>query len=352
MNIKKWFFVIFALYIAGYLSHALYLGKTVFGDGIFYYSWVRSIVVDHGIKFSENKYTVGPAIVWSPAVISTYLLRRGTGYEFPYQFFVGLTSVLSALAGLVLMFRLLTRFYSITISLLTTLSIAFATNLFFYGSLDPVNSHALSFFVAIFFLNVLFTEKKQWFFIGLSLGFIGLMRTQDLIYGLALIPHWKSSNKSALLGGILIGLAPQLFAWQALYGKFWTSPYLSQQEGFDVFRPHISEILFSYRSGLFFWTPILALGLVGLFVSKFNRWLKAIVFTQIYLVSTWSTWWQGASYSGRMFVSVLPLFALGLAHLYQWLWQKGWREFYFFYVFIVPLSLLNMLLIIYFLLIT
>ena len=255
--------------------------------------------------------------------------------------------MLFSIAGLVLMFRLLRSYYTPTISLLTTLSIAFATNLYFYGSLDPVNSHALSFFAATVFLNMLHFQKNS-FLTGLSLGFVGLMRTQDLIYALAI----KKVRILPCLAGFFLGFLPQLIAWQVVNGKFWMSPYLSGSEGFNFFQPHILEVLFSYRSGLFFWTPILLLGLIGLWFSKLNIWLKIIVFVQIFLVSTWSTWWQGASYSGRMFVSILPIFALGLGYMYTWLWKKTWREFYYFYVFIVPLSLLNMLLIIYFLLIT
>ncbi len=371
MKHARWFIVIFILYLAGYLSHALFLNKTVYGDGVFYYSWLRSIVVDRDIDFTNeyerfkmtqpptpsglpgNKYSVGPPLLWATDYVWTHLLSRKTGYEFNYQFFVGLDGVLAAVVGLVLLFRLLTTFFPTSASILTTLAVAFATNLFFYGSLDTVNSHAASFLAATIFLNLLLTPKRlNSFLLGLFLGIVGLMRSQDLVYALALIPYWKKLSSKTLVVGFLIGFAPQLVAWQALYGKFWMSPYLSNYEGFNFWEHHILEVLFSYRNGLFFWTPILALGLVGLWVNKLNGWLKAIVFVQIFLVSTWSMWWQGASYSGRMFVSVLPLFALGIAHVFTWLWKKGWREIYFFLIFIVPLSLLNMLLIVYFLLIT
>lgn len=370
MKLARWFLVIFALYLLGYVSHALYLNKTVYGDGVFYYSWLRSAVLDHDIDFRNeynifhlshppapsglpgNKYSIGPPLLWATDFVWTHLLSRKTGYEFNYQFFVGLDGVLAAIVGLVFLFRLLTTFFPPSISILTAVVVAFATNLFFYGSLDTVNSHAASFLAATIFLNILLIGKKQWFLIGVTLGIVGLMRTQDLIYAFALVPYWKKLSMKALATGFLIGFSPQLIAWQALYGKFWMSPYLSQYEGFNFWEPHILEVLFSYHNGLFFWTPILALGLVGLWVSKFNVWLKAIVFLQIFLVSTWSTWWQGASYSGRMFVSVLPIFALGIAHVFAWLWKKGWRESYFFSIFILPLSLLNMLLIVYFLLIT
>lgn len=311
MNPAKWFLVIFILYIAGYTAHSVYLGKT-------------------------------------PAVLLTHAFFRSNGYEFPYQFFAGLTSVLAAITGLVLLFRLLLKTYSQPVSLLTVVSIAFATNLFFYGSLDPVNSHALSFLAAVLFL--IFLLQHNWFLTGLSLGFIGLVRPQDLIYVLAIVPYRKTF-KTIFITGFLFVISVQLLIWQIQFGKFWLNPYLLN-ESFSFWRPQILPVLFSYRNGLFFWTPILLLGLIGLWKSKITVWLKIVVLVQIFLVSTWSTWWQGASYSGRMFVSSLPILAFGLAHVYEWLWEKGWREFYFWYIFIAPLSLLNMLFIVYFLLIT
>lgn len=350
MKTRQWFLIIFILYIAGFLSHSLYLGRTVYGDGRFYYAWTKSVAIDFKLP-RNNKYTIGPALVWAPAVRAAHTILGGSGNEFPYQFIVGLTSVLGAVSGLVLLFRFLTQYFPRTVSLLTTLAIAFATNLFFYGSLDSVNSHALSFFATTVFLNLLYWQKN-WFVIGLSLGVVALMRTQDVIFALTLIPHRKQIQIPELLLGFLLAFSPQLLAWQLTSGKFWMSPYLTGSEGFNLLHPHILEVLFSYHNGLFFWTPILAMGLIGLLLSKFNIFLKVLPLAQIFLVSTWSTWWQGASYSGRMFVSVLPIFALGIGHVFQWLWTKWFRELHYFFIFIIPLSLLNMLLIIYFLLIT
>lgn len=370
MNSSKWFLVIFLLYIAGFMTHAMYLKKTVYGDGVFYFSWLHSIVVDGDIDFRDeykilglsqpslpsglpgNKYSVGPPILWATNFIWLHTLLGGDGFGFPYQFVVGLTSGFFALTGLILTFRLLTQFFSSKVSILATLGVAFATNLFFYGSLDTVNSHSASFFASILFLNFLFSKSKNWFLIGFSLGLVGLMRTQDLIYMLALIPFFKTMNKIKFLVGLFIGFSPQLLAWQALYGKFWISPYISNIEGFNLLQPRVFGVLFSVQNGLFLWTPVTLIGLVGLFFSKLNKWLKIIPVLAIYIVSTWSTWWQGASYSGRMFVSILPLFALGLAHVFSWLWSRGLRETYLLLAIVFPLSALNMLLMVYFLLIT
>ena len=368
-----WIFLcIFGVYIMGFFVHAIYLHKTVYGDGVYYYSWLRSVIEDHDINFSNeyirldgaqpairtgipgNKYSVGPAILWTPVYTEIRNVIRGDGYALPYQLSVGLTSVLAALFALVLLFHILCRYFSQKISIMVIAVLAGATNLLFYGSVDAVNSHALSFFTAVVFLALLLSNRKQWFAIGFALGFLGLIRTQDLVYGIFLLPFLKKNNVMKIVAGITIPYLPQLLAWQVLYGKFWISPYLTGAEGFHFLSPNILGVLFGVGSGLFLWTPVTVLGIAGLFTGSLNRIPMRIrmiaVFTlEVYLVSSWSTWWQGASFSGRMFVSSLPIMAFGIASVFSWLSKFRFTQAYYLLIFVIPLSLLNALSIVYFL---
>ena len=154
MKRSYWFFLIAAVYLAGFFAHAILLKQTVYGDGIYYYSWLRSIVVDGDINFANeyvafgadqqltvkgllgNIYSVGPAIMWLPQFLLTHRLLNSTGFTLPYQLTVGLTSVLYALVGLFLLYQTLAKLFPKTTARLTILTIAFTTNVFFYGSLD------------------------------------------------------------------------------------------------------------------------------------------------------------------------------------------------------------------------
>jgi hypothetical protein len=349
---KKVFIVITVFYLLGFFAHALYLHKTVYGDGIYYFSWVRSIIVDHKITFTGNKYTVGPPILWSPGFVWTNSIVRSTGYEFPYQLAVGVSSVLYCLFALILLYRLLNIYFSRETALASIVGTAGATNLFFYGSLDSVNSHAVSFFASVLFLTFLFQKSKNWFLIGCSLGLVALIRTQDIILGLLVIPYLPKKQFFLLFLGALLLFLPQLTAWQLLYGKFWTSPYLGGKEGFNFLQPHLFGVLFSLQNGLIIWTPIVLLGFIGLWMKRGKIPLKLIaliVLLQLYLVASWSTWWQGASYSGRMFVSILPLIAFGLANVFSYLQHRKFRGLPFYLSIVLPLTLINLLLMIFFL---
>lgn len=367
---RKAFLFILIVYILGFSLHALYLKQTVYGDGIFYYSWVRSIIVDHDVNFANeyahfhtsqpstplnlpgNKYSVGPSLLWSPWFVWTHLLARGTGYELVYQFVVGLSSVFYAYIGLLLLYRLLIRRFGKTVSLASAVAIAGATNLLFYGSLDTVNSHAVSFFAAVLFLTFLFQKSKNWLLIGAALGLVTLVRTQDIILGLLVVPYLQKKYIYQFFIGLFLLFLPQLIAWQLLYGKFWISPYLGSTEGFNFLHPQIPGVLFSPENGLFLWTPMVLIGFVGLGIKRDGFLLKLmaiIVLLQLYLVASWSTWWQGASYSGRMFVSILPFIAFGIANIFSHFKNRLFRFPIIIYAISLPLSIINVLLITYFL---
>ena len=373
MKRQYWFFLIAGIYLVGFLGHAIFLKKTVYGDGIYYYAWMRSVVIDRDINFANdyatfganqlltakgflgNIYSIGPALLWSPQFLWIHRLLNSDGFALPYQLTVGITSIFYALFGLLLLYRTLAKFFSKTTAVLTVITIAFATNLFFYGSLDAVNSHALSFFAASLFLALLKQPNTQPLLLGASVGLLALIRPQDTLFGLLLLPRVNRKTILAIATGAILAFLPQLLAWQTLYGKFWVSPYLDRGYGFNFLQPHLVEVLFSPKSGLILWTPVIAVALVGLFLKGFpkplNRWfILLLIFLQLYLVASWTTWWQGESYGGRMFISLLPLLSLGLATVFTRLRSLHMKPPGIVLSIILPLSTINVLFMIYFLL--
>ncbi len=106
--------------------------------------------------------------------------------------------------------------------------------------------------------------------------------------------------------------------------------------------------MFNLQNGLFLWTPITLIGAIGLVTGK-KYWMLAVFVLEVFIVSGWSTWWQGASYSGRMLVSSLPLLSFGIAAVFSSLAKYRFSQLHFMLTIILPLSILNVLNIIYFL---
>lgn len=360
------------VYILGYLAHAFILGKTVYGDGVYYFSWARSIVVDRNADFTNeyayfsvsqpttdrdipgNKYAIGAPLVWFPFYLTTFILLGGDGYGQTYQIVVGMVSVLLTCFGLLLLYRTLESTYNRTLSGLAVITTALGTNLFFYGSLDPVNSHAVTFFFSSVALSLLLRQNSA-ITTGFAYGLLMLTRTQEII---SVIPAFMSSSRVKWLKlfiGIITVFSVQLAAWYILNGRF-HSQYLDSSEGFTWFSPHILGVLFSPENGLLLWTPAYLMGWIGLLYrsirTRSSLWIgmTLTVVIQIYVVASWSTWWQGASYSGRMFIGLLPFVAFGLAETFRLLSRILLTIKILVFALIFPLCALNCIAVIFFLL--
>lgn len=302
----------------------------------------------------SNKYPIGVAILLSPFFIFGHLLTilfnaPETGFSFFYQYSVFIGSLIYFAIGIFFLYKTLRVFSNKQISSISILSIIFATPLLNYATFENLYSHVFSFtlvsvllYLSIKYKHELESKKKlekndylykvvQIFFI---IGLIILVRQTNIIF--ILIPLFALSNvlvkifnrsKSEFLTLSLVGIntllitfLPQMLYW--LYSRGSLLAYSYQGEGFSLENTYFLQSLFGVERGLFFWSPILLLSLIGyIFLAK-NRKYKSIIlsFSIIFIftwviVSTWSSKTFGWGYGHRIFVDMLPLFAIGLAYL-------------------------------------
>jgi hypothetical protein len=94
--------------------------------------------------------------------------------------------------------------------------------------------------------------------------------------------------------------------------------------------PALLKICVSSEHGLFSWTPILALAVIGLFFlrrqDKFLSLYSIATFSAyVYTIGCYLDWAGISSFGSRFFVSLTPLFILGLAAFFHWM-TYSWRE--------------------------
>jgi len=315
--------------------------------------------------YLHNHWPVGPAILWFPFFLVGHIAARLAvclgrpvvldGYSLPYQLGIAVGSVVYAFTGLMLVYRLCRERFSTAICLLSLLLVWFGTSLTAYMYFMPSMSHAVSFFCSSAFIYTWYRTRHgrslaAWGGLGMLGGLVALQRLQDGIFvlmvaielGLPVIGWARERRWRQFLGllvpglvfvaGLVLTFLPQIITWQVLYGK--VAPNVYQESvglGFDWLHPRIVAVLFSSRHGLLSWTPLLAFGLAGLvLLYRSDRILTLALATvfllQLYIISCWPYWYQGASFGGRMFVSSLPMFILGLAALIEWLGKTiSWR---------------------------
>jgi ABC-type branched-subunit amino acid transport system permease subunit len=127
------------------------------------------------------------------------------------------------------------------------------------------------------------------------------------------LEHPLALGSGAVACALIVG--SQLLLYHQGTGHWWIDSYAG--EGFNWGEPHILDILFSYRKGLFLYTPMFLLALAGLYAMhrqhSFSAWAWLGFFGVLtYVLSSWWSWWYGGSFSSRPYVEYLPLFAIPL----------------------------------------
>ena len=291
-----------------------------------------------------NLYGIGNAILWGPWVLLFHAAGVAAhaigmpvaldGYSALYGAAVGIGSAFYASLGLLLLHRLLRRRFGEDAAFWSTLVAWLASPLFFYMYLHPSMSHANSFFLAALLLSLYLggDGMGRWVAMGAVAGLMTLVRFQDALLLAAVIPgellrrdggplRSRLARYAAFCAAALAVFSPQLLAWDYLQGSPFSGPRAYMMQGsVKPWAPvHVLGVLFSPRHGLFYWTPALLISLAGLLVPRGDTRLKLLCLAafaaQLWIISSWSIWWAGASFGHRMFISSLPALAVGAANL-------------------------------------
>lgn len=294
------------------------------------------------------KTYVGVAVLMTPFYLTGCLMQiviHGTcnGYEPLVQFFISIAAIFYALAGLFLIYKTLRLLnFSKTICVLTSALIFTATNLCYYSLFHPTMSHVYSFFLiaAFVYLSICLTQNTSNKYLLLSaiiLGLIVLVRPLNIIiilFPLLLLGKQKLTDLlkiktrtllvSVLFFLMIISLQPILNFLQC--GLLF--PWSYGDEGFYFTNPTLIKTLFSFRNGLFIYSPILLLTIPGLWLLRYNS-IKitsviAIVLIIIwYLLSAWWNWSSEPAFGNRSFVDWYGLMSLPVAASIGYGWKKS-----------------------------
>jgi hypothetical protein len=340
------------------------------GDPIGYYVYLRSLTHDGDIDFTndyaffqpsdeipgpnlgridsitglpDNNYTIGLPLLVAPAyAVGTLLLAHSypasrAGERFPLfldQLIFSFGGLLVAAAGIWLSFRFVCQYYPERDSLLATVVFWLCSPLLYYTAREPFQSHSASVFAVSLFLYVWsvpsLRRRLRWALMGVSAALVLMARQQDgvvflLPLGTAVLQDgWRKSSQKAMAALPFLGagfatlFALQMLVWHALRGSFLTYSY----RGFDfayLTSPRVVEVLLSSNHGLISWHPMIAVCLLGLVLMSMREqpvlgWLSLACFAaELYVIASWWCWWMGYSFGHRGFLSLTPLFILGLA---------------------------------------
>lgn len=313
----------------------------------------------------DNHFTIGPALMWIPflAVVHQAVLgahRLGAhmapdGYSWPYVDTMAVVTALAGFAGLLLSFRLARKYFPEKWAFLATVGIWLASSLPVYMYFNPSWSHAQSAFAVALFLWYWDRTRGrrllgEWAVLGLAGGLMIDVYYPNALFLLALVPEAARGGIDRLRSraprgvvnprgtlaacavfpcAVMLAFSPTLLTRWIVYGSPFESGY-TETASWNLRSPFWGRVLFSADHGLFSWTPILLLACCGLFfLWRANRGLGAALSISALafyvLIATYPDWDGISSYGNRFFVSLTPVFVLGLAALLAE-YGKAWRN--------------------------
>ncbi len=221
------------------------------GDGVGYYAYLRSALIDHDLRFEndylaanesfvlfhvdaqghilpnfytktgyvENHFSVGPAILWAPVMLAVHgsvLLAdhlgahvAADGYSRPYLLAMAFTTACYGFLSLLLAFRVARKYFDDQWAFFATLGIWMASSLPIYMYFNPSWSHALSAFSVALFIwywerTRLQRTAGQWAILGLAAGLMGNVYYPNvilLIFPALEVVYLLRENAAGLLPG-------------------------------------------------------------------------------------------------------------------------------------------------------
>ncbi|MEQ8715186.1 MAG: glycosyltransferase family 39 protein [Cyclobacteriaceae bacterium] len=354
-------------------------------DGLFYFFWLRSTLIDGDVDFRNdmeltmtssqleklldwaeenktelglvpNKYAVGWAVMnipwfvaghWTTVSINFFGFDYDlNGYSAFYQIWIVVGNIIYGFLGLIFCYLILRRFFDFDVALLSVVVVWSASSMIFYSIIKPNMSHHVA--LLLLAINYYYAIKLEedssktlpWILIGISAGLLVITRFQCAVYLLfpAIIcikSIIKGQNYWGLVLAIVFGficLFPQLLAWKFLYGEWMVYSY--GNESFNWGNPQIYNVLFSPKHGWIYSHPMMLLGLIALpffIVSQQKFWYYSILIIMtlvIYVNGSWHSWWFGASFGNRAFEGCLLFIMMGYGFLIVNLERLKWLKFF------------------------
>jgi len=298
-------------------------------------------------------FLMGMSFFYAPWFFIGHLLALGSGYpadgfSLPYQYSLGIGAIVYTIIGLIYFRKLLLEFVSDKTAALVLTIVVLGTNYLHFMTVKNLET-----------ANILFTmvaliawNTKRWHeqhqlknLIGVAAFSVltALVKPSEVM--VVLLPlFWGVTDKMSfykrlrefvdykkeylISAGIAIAIAlPQMLYWYSETGHLLFDSYKNPGVGLDLDSPHILNVLFSFRKGWLVYTPVMLFSLIGfrqLYLKNREVFWPVLLYSLVafYILSSWTEWWYGASYSIRPMITLYPLLGITLGYFIQWVFTK------------------------------
>ena len=296
--------------------------------------------VHEGSGNRVNKYAIGQAVMYTPFFLVAHAYAKVTGqypadgYSRPYQVAIWFGSLLVSILGLVLLRRILLRYFSDGTVAWTLLALGLATHWAEYAAIGNGMNHTWLFTVlcGIILCTIRFYKRKDWpsaLGLGLLIGLAVLTRPTEIIWALVpllwgmtaigerlswLAGQWQKVAVAVVIAAGIISIQP--LYWHYVSGDWIVYSYGDQ--GFNWLKPKIWRGLMGVNIGWWTYTPLMLFAMFGWRGLRRRHpgvfWSTLIPSVlAVYITLSWSHFEQGGGLGQRNLIQVYPLLAFPLA---------------------------------------
>jgi len=379
------------LFIACFYSKNFWKDSREGGDGLGYYVYLPALFIHHDVGIYDkslaalrkynpdapdfqtdiygfrktkigllaNKYPIGVAILQSPFFFLGHAYSKydpnydADGFSRPYQISTFFSTLFYIIIGLWFLMKLLNKYYTPKVTNLTIFILTIGTNLLYFAYFGTAMSHGYQFAMVCLYLyfNDKYLEQntlKNGILLGVSFGFVVIVRQQDLIF-LLISLFWNVNSLASLKErfrfyfinfknflvpflSFLFIISFQLYYYKFISGQFYYYSYVG--ESFNWLNPKILKGIFDTQNGWLLYTPIMSFAILSIFFKNEQKkiWLISFIFVMaihIYISYSWWCWSYIAGFGSRPMVDIYPLCSFALASFLTW-WLSSNKVLQFF----------------------
>jgi hypothetical protein len=317
------------------------------------------------------KHPLGLSLALSPFFLAGHLWAKisgaaETGYSMPYQNAVSIGVLFWLFLGLYYLRKLLLRSFSEAVTSITLLGLVLGTNLLWYSTFEGLMPHAVSFSLictSLYFFRKWLDGKESRSLIIFSVVFALIVLVRPLAVTLVIYYFMYAVLSKSGLKNFVSFLKPQLRAllvslisfflivslqflyWKLATGHWIYDVYIDEHFVFDS--PQMIPFLFSFRKGLFVYTPLMLFAMIGLIIlfkrDKAVFWSTFTIFLfSVFLLSSWWAWSYGICWGMRPMIDYYSILSIPMATAFAFLLNRSRLQKLFSFIFAFLLIALNL----------
>ena len=299
-----------------------------------------------------SSYAIGMSFLYLPFFLISCLYAwifnyPVDGFSPPFQVIISMGMMIYFFIGLFFFRKLLLKYFSDKVTAITIVLLVLSTNIFHEAFNDGLEPHNVLFA----FYGILMYYTDLWYRgpsvvkamkLGAIIGFMVMIRGSEVVsFFIVLLCCVKSLSDFklrfvfifshfrlyliAVISALIIFL-PQIIHWKLITGHWYFNNY-KMAEGFNLLHPNLIPFFFSFKKGVFIYTPAVFIFICSLFIKKFRASGTALAIVVLlvlntYLISSWLVWWGATSFGSRYFSQSMAVFALPFGFLVNTIMER------------------------------